>query len=553
MKRIIIMLIGTILVIGMISCTNKKKQEEVESAEIEVAELVNLGKYITVELTTDLSVLSENQKKMLPLLFEAAQIMNGIYWQEAYGPKEELLSEIEDEDTRKFANINYGPWDRLEGNEAFLEKYGKKPKGANFYPKDMTKEEFDAFTDTNKTSLYTLIRRNKDGTLKCVWYKEAFKEQVIKASNLIKKAAEMAEDEGFKKYLILRAEALLTDDYQSSDYAWLEMKDNIIDFIIGPVENYEDALYGYKAAHEAFILVKDVEWSKSLEKYIKFLPELQKSLPCEEKYKSDVPGTSGSELNVYDVIYYAGDCNAGSKTIAINLPNDPVVRGEAGSRKLQLKNAMKAKFDKILVPIANVLIDESQRSHVSFDAFFGNTMFHEVGHGLGMDFLVDDKKVGVREALKDYYTSIEESKADILGLFVITKLHDMGELGEVDLMDYYVTFMSSIFRSVRFGVASSHGKANMMRFYFFQEKGAFVRDAESGTYKVNFEKMQAAMNELSAKILTIQGDGDFEKAKAWVEQDGKIKEELQKDLDRLDDLGIPRDIVFDQGIEVLGL
>ena len=510
-----------------------------------------LDEYAEVELTSDISHLNENQKEMLGYLFEAAQLMDDIFWQEAYGDKEELLNSISDPAAQKFAKINYGPWERLNDNKPFIEGFGEKPAGANFYPTDMTKEEFDALDAKNKTSLYTLIRRNNNGELYTIPYHEAFKKETTKAVELIRKAAELAEDEGFKKHLTFRAEALETDDYYKSDVAWMEMKNNDIDFIVGPIENYEDAMYGYKAAHESFILIKDQEWSKKLDKFAALLPQFQKDLPVPQEYKNETPG-SDSDLGAYDAVYYAGDCNAGSKTIAINLPNDEQVRLDKGSRKLQLKNSMKAKFDQILVPIANIVIHPEQRKHVKFDAFFENTMFHEVGHGLGLGNTIDGKQT-VREALKKYYTSIEEGKADILGLFIVDKLYEMGELNSGEVMDNYVTFMAGIFRSARFGAASSHGKANMMRFYYFQKEGAFIKDSETGTYKVDFDKMKAAMNELTEKILIIQGDGDFEQAKAWVEADGKIKEDLQKDLDKINEAGIPRDIVFKQGKEMLGL
>jgi len=510
-----------------------------------------LDEYAEVELTSDISHLTDNQKEMLGYLFEAAQLMDDIFWQEAYGDKEELLNSISDPAAKKFVKINYGPWERLNDNKPFIEGFEKKPAGANFYPKDMTKEEFDALEAQDKTSLYTLIRKNENSELYTIPYHEAFKEETTKAVELIRKAAELAEDEGFKKYLTLRAEALETDDYYKSDVAWMEMKNNDIDFIVGPIENYEDAMYGYKAAHESFILIKDQEWSKKLDKFAAFLPQFQKDLPVPQEYKNETPG-SDSDLGAYDAVYYAGDCNAGSKTIAINLPNDEQVRLDKGSRKLQLKNSMKAKFDQILVPIANIVIHPEQRKHVKFDAFFENTMFHEVGHGLGLGNTIDGKQT-VREALKKYYTSIEEGKADILGLFIVDKLYEMGELNSGEVMDNYVTFMAGIFRSARFGAASSHGKANMMRFYYFQKEGAFTKDSETGTYKVDFDKMKAAMNELTEKILIIQGDGDFEQAKAWVEADGKIKEDLQKDLDKINEAGIPRDIVFKQGKEMLGL
>ena len=536
-----------------VSCTTTTKKDTNQDKDMDVSESIKqkAEEFASFKLTTDLSVLSEKEKQMLPLLFEAADLMEEIYWVEAFGDKEELFSKDWDEYTKKFIRINYGPWERLNNNEPFLPGYGAKPAGANFYPADITKQEFEAWDDPAKTSLYTLIRRGEDGNLESIPYHVAFKTQIEKAAELLLQAAELAEGEGLKNYLEKRAQALLTDEYYESDVAWMEMKNNTIEFIVGPIENYEDQLYGYKASHESFILIKDKDWSDKLVKYAALLPGLQKALPCEQKYKNETPGID-SDMNVYDAIYYAGDCNAGSKTIAINLPNDEQVREEKGSRKLQLKNSMQAKFDKILVPIADLLIAEDQRKHVKFDAFFENTMFHEVAHGLGLGNTIDQSAT-VREALKDAYTSIEEGKADILGLWCVYQLNEMGEMGEKEMMDNFVTFMAGIFRSVRFGAASAHGKANMMRFYYFQETGAFSRDAETGTYRVDYEKMKDAMLSLSGSILKIQGDGDYETAKALIEEKGTIREELQKDLDRIGEAGIPRDIVFEQGPEVLGL
>ena len=415
----------------------------------------------------------------------------------------------------------------------------------------MTREEFENLDNPAKTSLYTLILRKQDGGLEVVPYHKAYAEQVQKAAELLNKASELAEDDGFKKYLKLRAEALLSDDYLASDLAWMEMKNNEIDFVVGPIENYEDALYNYKAAHESFILIKDKEWSKKLDYIKSVLPQMQRSLPVADVYKQEMPG-SNSDLGAYDVVYYAGDCNAGSKTIAINLPNDERVHAEKGSRKLQLKNAIRYKFEEILIPISNVLIAEEQREHVTFNAFFENVMYHEVAHGLGINQTISGKG-SVRSALKEQYSALEEGKADILALYLITEMYQEGMLGERDLMDNYVTYMASIFRSIRFGVASSHGKANMVRFYYFQERGAFSKNSETGTYSINFEEMQSAMNHLANLILTIPGDGNYEMAKGLITEKGFIREELQSDLDRLKDLNIPVDIVFNQGPEFLGL
>ena len=555
-KKALLTFFVTALMITVITGCNQGSEKKTEDKttglnpkeKSEIQKKVEM--YKTVKLTSDISHLSDNQKKMLKLLFKAAGIMDNIFWLENIGPKDEFLSSIKDPYERRYAEINYGPWDEMDDLKPFITGYGVKPAGANFYPHDMTKEEFEALNDPDKTSLYTMIKRDKSGKLKSVWYHQAFKKEITEAAGYLHQAAGFAEDKGFANYLELRSKALLTDDYQPSDMAWLDMKTNSVDLVIGPIENYTDQLFGYKAAHESFILIKDKVWSDKLQKYAKFLPQMQKELPVDPKYKQETPG-SNADLNAYDVVYYAGDCNMAGKTIAINLPNDEEVQLKKGTRKLQLKNAMKAKFDNIVVPIADLLITSEQRKYITFDAFFSNTMFHEVAHGMGIKNTINDKGP-VRKALKEKYSAIEEGKADILGLYLVTKLHEMGEFTDTDLMDNYVTFMASIFRSVRFGASSAHGMANMLRFNYFLEKGAFTRN-DDGTYTVDMEKMKVAATDLIQKILKMQGDGDYEAAKAWVETDGLIKPQLQADLDKVNDAGVPVDIVFTQGPEVLGL
>jgi hypothetical protein len=544
-------IILSVFALTIFSCNNKTKDKEIKEDTLMLSEnQKEVNKYVSYKLTTDLSVLTEKEKQMLPLLFEAAEIMDKLYWEVAYGECIETICKDMDEATKQLFHINYGPWNRLDGNKAFIDSVGEKPAGAKFYPEDMTDDEFEAFKDDTKTSLYTIIQRDEAGKLISIPYHEVFKEELTKASEILKKAAELAEDEGLKKYLELRAEALVTSDYYASDVAWMEMKTNTIDFIIGPIENYEDALYGYKTAFESFILIKDKEWSKKLEKYASMLPDLQKQLPVEEKYKKASPGAD-SELNAYDAIYYAGDCNAGSKTIAINLPNDEKVQEAKGSRRLQLKNSMKAKFDNILVPIADVLITKDQLQYIDFDAFFANTMFHEVAHGLGVKYVITKPELTCREALENTYSTLEEGKADILGLWLVTKLNEKGEY-EGDLMKNYVTFAAGIFRSVRFGASSSHGKANLITFNYFVEQGATVKN-EDGTYTVDFEKMKVAVEGLAAIIIKIQGDGDIEAAKKLIEEKNIIHPELEKDLQSLTDKNIPVDIVWEQGLDILGL
>ncbi len=529
---------------------NTKKINNMDSTSNDTSVMQKkIAQFAKVDLKTDLSKLTENEKKMIPVLIEIAKLMDDIFWIQTFGDKDSLFSSIKDENTRKFVEINYGPWERLNANAAIISGIGPKPAGANFYPKDMIKEEFEKLSDKNKTSLYTLIRRDDEGKLKVIWYHEAFKEKVNKASELLIKAAELAEDAGLKKYFELRAKAILTDDYYESDIAWMDMKTNTIDFVVGPIENYEDGLYEYKAAQEAAILVKDKEWSKKLEKFISILPDLQKKLPVDKKYKTEIPGAS-SDMAVYDIIYYAGDANSGGKTIAINLPNDEKVQEKKGSRRLQLKNAMKAKFDNILLPIAEQLIDSNQLTFVKFDAFFNNTMFHEVAHGIGIKNTINGKGT-VRKAMKDISSAFEEAKADVLGLFLVEKLIEEKQITETTIKESYTTYMAGLIRSVRFGATEAHGKANMMCFNYFEEMGAFK--SENGKYKVDIEKMKIAIEKWADKILVFQGNGDYEAASLFLKKYGNVKPELQKGLDNLKNANIPVDVVFNQGVDVLGL
>lgn len=510
-----------------------------------------LEAYAPVELTTDLSGLDHDQTRIIGKLIEAATIMDGLFWRQAWGDRNALLDTLSDPTVKRFADINYGPWDRLDGDRPFVDGIGPKPPGAHFYPEDMTREEFESAEFDDKTGLYSLVRRAPDGELYTVPYHVEYRPELGRAARLLAEAAELTGNESFRRYLTLRARSLITDDYYSSDLAWMQLEDNDLDVVIGPIETYEDQLFGYRAAYEAYVLVKDREWSARLARFADFLPDLQRSLPVSEFFKSEMPGTD-SELNAYDVVYYAGHSNAGSKTIAINLPNDERVQLQQGTRRLQLKNAMRAKFDQIMRPIADVLVTPEQREHVTFDAFFGNTMFHEVAHGLGIKNTVNGRGT-VREALKEHASSMEEGKADVLGLYMISWLHERGELPDASLMDYYVTFMTGIFRSVRFGASSAHGRANMVRFNYFRDREAFARDPGTGHYRVDPVKMRAAIDALSAEILTLQGSGDYEGAAALTASMGDVGPALQADLDRLNAARIPVDVVFRQGADVLGL
>lgn len=528
-----------VVAVTLFSCSNQQ-QESPMKAKVE--------EYARVELKSDLvNNLNDKEKELVRIFFQVGEITDNLFWKQTFGDKSQLDT-ITDSYAKEFAMIQYGAWDRLDNNKPFLAGYGEKPAVCNYYPHDITAEEFDAFEDANKNSWYTVIRRNEDGSLKSVWYHEAYAEEIGRICTLLEKAVTLAEDPGLKNYLEKRIEAFKTDDYLESDLAWMDMKDSKIDFVTGPIESYDDKFQETKASYESFILLKDEARSKDLAKFVSMLPALQKELPCAPEYKTFVPGTS-SDLNVYDAVYYAGDCNAGSKTIAINLPNDERVHALKGTRRLQLRNSMKAKFDKILMPIGQLIVTPEQQKYLNFDAFFWNVTFHEVAHGLGVKQTINTNE-SVDAVMGTEKTSWEEAKADILGLFMVTKLIEMGEITNITAEDAITTYIAGILRSVRFGAASSHGKANMMCFNYMEKAGAFSRDAK-GQYVIDFEKAKEAMNGWAALILQTQGDGNIEFATKYRAENGGITPALQADLNKINEAGMPRDITFIQGVDVL--
>ena len=501
---------------SLCSCSSQQKESPMK-AKVE--------EYASVELKSDLvNNLNDKEKELVRIFFQVGKITDDLFWKQTFGDKS-LLDTITDSYAKEFAMIHYGAWDRLDNNKPFLAGYGEKPDVCNYYPLDITEGEFNAFEDENKDSWYTVIRRNEDGSLKSVWYHEAYAPEIERICALLEKAVALAEDPGLKTYLEKRIEAFKTDDYLASDLAWMDMKDSKIDFVTGPIETYDDKFRETKASYESFILLKDEARSKDLAKFVAMLPALQKELPCPPEYKTFVPGTS-SDLNVYDAVYYAGDCNAGSKTIAINLPNDERV-----------------------LPIGQLVVTPEQQKYLNFDAFFWNVTFHEVAHGLGVKQTIRTNE-SVDAVMGTEKTSWEEAKADILGLFMVTKLIEMGEITNITAEDAMATYIAGILRSVRFGAASSHGKANMMCFNYMEKAGAFSRD-DKGQYVIDFAKAKEAMNGWAALILQTQGDGNVEFAKKYREENGGITPALQADLDRINRAGIPRDITFVQGEEVL--
>ncbi len=513
--------------------------------------LERINQYEEVTLTTDLSWLSESERRMIPILIEAAGVMDDIFWLQSYGDKDELMEFITDEYAREYARINYGPWGRLEGHTAFYQGFEDKPLGANFYPHDMDRQEFDDWDNPDKDSPHTIIRRGPDGTLIAVPYAEAYADLNREAAELLREAATFAEYEPLAEFLKKRAEALVSDNYHESDRAWMQMRDNNIDFVVGPVNTGEDRKFGYKEAHSAYVLIKDHEWSEHLKRFEAMIPEMQAGLPVPDEYKQEAPGDD-SNLFVYDALFYGGHCNAGPKMIALNLPNDPVVQREAGTRSMQIRNVMEAKFDEILLPIGEMIIHDDLKEYVTFDAFFHLTAFYEIAEALGISQTINGQG-SVRSALREYYGIMDANSSDMIALYLLSMLHEKGEISEKELHQAYVTSFASILRSSRFGTAGAHGVAAMIRFNHFERAQAFTRCEDTNTYMVDFEKMQQAVEEGVARIIKLMGDGDYDAAREMIARDGEMSETLQRDIDRINESDIPVDVVFRQGVDYLDL
>ncbi|MBX3101609.1 MAG: Zn-dependent hydrolase [Bacteroidetes bacterium] len=510
----------------------------------------HLQQYYPVTLSASLDPLAPQQRQMLVLFMQAAQLMDEVYRLERYPDWEQLRGRIPDAATRSYFDLNYGPYDILNNNAPFVEGVAPCPPGAFFYPTDLTLKEWEAWQHPHKSNPYTVVQRDDKGKLYTLFYHEKYRIYHLKAAELLEQAARLSTDPGQTRYLKLRAEALRTDDYIASDEAWLDMKHNAVDIVIGPIESYDDGLLGLRTSHEAFVLIKDLAWSQRLERFNALLPQLQENLPVEPAYRAEKPGTGG-DLNAYDVVFYAGDCNAGPKTMAINLPNDEGVQLRKGTRRLQLKNTMQAKFTHILTPIVQELLDPEQLPLVTFDAFFANTMFHEVAHGLGIKQTIRGKGL-VKDALKETHSALEEAKADVLGLYMVSKLYEWGHLTEGNIQQNYVTFVCGIFRSTRFGAGSAHARANLLALNHFLTQGALVQ-LPNGRYHIVLDKMPSAVESLAARILQVQGDGDYAGATQWLATDGQLPDAYREAQQKLADRNIPIDIVFEQGMDVLGL
>jgi hypothetical protein len=559
LQRIAFILIAAFLTIPLPAAADQEAAKLGPLTHEELKERLKL--YAPVEISYDESVLSEPEKEALKKLVQAARLMDEIFLTQVWSGNPDMkkmlkmmMKKVQEPGVPKedadhindlwhFYKINIGPWDRINGHEIFFGSTAK-PKGAGHYPNDMTKEEFEKHLEQHPEDAkafrgyFTKIVRD-NGSLIAVPYSEAFKALLKKAADRQYEAADLLTDpanknalpEGvdyttFATFLKSRGDSYLSNDYYQSDMDWMDVEDNIIDATIGPYEVYEDELFGYKAAFEAFIAIRHPADSKKLDGLKSYLQAMENNLPIPDEHKNPNRG-SESPISVVDVVYGGGETRAGVQTIAFNLPNDERVRNAKGSKKVMLKNISRAKYDKILIPIAEAILDPAQLDKVDFDTYFSNTLMHEFAHGLG-------------PGLKDLYSGIEEAKADICGLYNTGFLIEEGFFPK-DLADKaYITFLPGFFRAIRFGIHKAHGKANMIEFNYMKEKGAIVYNEATAKFSVDFDKMPGAVKSLTNELLMIQAKGDYDAAKKMIDSYGNMTPDVEKVLEKLKT--IPTDI-----------
>ncbi len=547
MKRKIYM-IAIVSFIMIFACNNEENKE---------LQMINskIDQYAETIIKYDETLLDENQKIVVQKLFEAAKIIDELFLEQVYSKNFEIREQLQnsndplDKQKLDYFNINFGPFDRLDHNKPFIGNE-KKPDGANFYPEDMTKEEFNTWIENHLedekefTSEFTIIRRNAKNLI-AIPYSEYYKEKLTKISILLREAAKYAKNESLKNYLLLRAKAFETNDYFESDMAWMDLKDHRIEVVIGPYEVYEDGLFNYKAAFECFITIVDPAETKKIETFANYLTEMEENLPIPQEHKNFERGSDSPMMVVHEV-FGAGDTKAGVQTLAFNLPNDERVRKAKGSKKVMLKNLHEAKYEKLLKPIAEIVLDEEQLKYVSFDGFFTHTLMHEMSHGIGPGFInLNGKETEVKKELKETYSTLEECKADILGMFNNKLMIEKGVLPAEFENEMWVTFLAGTFRSVRFGINEAHGGGNAIIYNYLLANGAYEFDKETEKVRVNFERIYHVLKNLANTVLIIQATGDYQGSLELIKQYVVETESMKILVDKLSELPIDIKPVFE--------
>ena len=528
MKKTIVLL--SLALAAAASCTQE---------QIDVDRLT--GNYAEVTIPApDLSGITDNGKEVLRLYRMAADEVDKIYWQQYFAEKESFLGTLSNPSERLYAEINYGPWDRLNG-KAFLEGYGNRPAGARFYPEDMSAAEFDAFADPDKHSPYTLLIRDGAG-LKTLWYHDAYAESIAKIEAYLTRAADVTIKESVRNYLLKMVEGLKTDDYYESAKAWLEMNDSKMDLVIGPIEAVDDALYGTKASYGAYVLLKNLQRTEELNALSERMPEFQKMLPGDPANHDFVPGVE-SDIFSCNVLYCSGYTNAGYKVIGINFPYDARVQQELGTRTIVFDNIIREKFNHTVFPVSKCLLEDAFQPHVDASAFYWIIVFREIAKGLGVKETVNGKGT-VADALGNNALALEKAKSNVLGTWLCALETEACHISAIfQKEDVLATFVANTIRSTRFGASDPTGIANILVYNYLLENKAIVWNP-SGRYSIDYDKTWSALETLGAEILRIQAHGDTEAANACIARYGVAGLESQSDKRVLERAGIPVDIRF---------
>ncbi len=508
-------------------------------------------------LTADTSGLSANDRKALQKIIAAAKYMDPLFRRQVWSGNEALLAELElrkDPVWTHYFIINSGPWSRLDNNEPFVKGVPReKPPQANYYANDMTKDEFNSWLQSlspeekeKATGYFYVIRRDAGGKLITVPYSQEYREFLEPAAKLLREAAALTSNKTLQDFLTKRAGAFASDDYYASDVAWMDL-DAPIEVTIGPYETYEDELFGYKAAFEAYVTLRDEAESAKLVKFTHYLQELENNLPIEARYRNPKLGAD-SPIRVVNEVFSSGEGNSGVQTAAFNLPNDERVVKEKGTKKVMLKNVQNAKFDKTLVPISRVVLDPEQQSALDFESFFTHILTHELMHGLGPhNISVGGQETTVRKQLKELHSAIEEAKADITALWALQYLIDKGAVDKRMERTLYTTYLASAFRSVRFGTSEAHGKGMALQFNYLTDEGAIKVNGSKGTFSIDHSRIKEAVRKLTHDLLTIEAEGSYDKAKAMLDKYGVIRPAMKNALDRLGSVPVDIEPVFPLG------
>ncbi len=509
-----------------------------------------IAKFAPTEIKVDLAKFSPNDRKVLARLVEASQIIDGLFLRQAWAGNPSMLLQLAGDQSPEgrsrlhYFLINKGPWSRVHHNAPFVIGAPQKPPGAGFYPLDSTKAEIESWIKSlpaeeqeRAKGFFTVIKRQADKSLTLVPYNLEYGGELRVAADLLHEAAEAASESSLKQFLTTRADAFLTNDYYASDVAWMELQ-GAIEPTIGPYEVYEDEWFNYKAAFESFITVQDAEESAKLEKYSGQLQDIENHLPIDPKYRNPKLGAL-APMVVVNEIFCAGDANHGVQTAAFNLPNDERVTREKGSKRVMLKNIQEAKFEKTLIPISKIVLSPNDQKDISFDAFFTHIVVHELMHGLGPhDVTVNGRQSTVRQELKDTYSALEEAKADISGLFAIQYMIDKGVLPKSLERPLYTTYLASSFRTIRFGTSEAHGRGMVVQFNWILDHGGFVAHPD-GTFSVDMDKIKKAVEGLTHEIMTVQAEGNYEKAKALLPSlSNSIRPEVETALNKMGNLPV---------------